>query len=252
MGKIIRAQRKGSSTNYKARVFHRKGPAKLRALDYSEKNGFVRGVVREIVHDPGRGAPLARVQFRHPTKYKKVNELFIAPEGVYSGQFIYCGANAKLSIGNILPLGSMPEGTIVCNLEKKPGDRGIYARTSGNYATIIAHNENGTTRVKLPSGTKVTVSSDSRGTVGLVAGGGRIDKPIMKAANSYYKFKSKRKAWPRVRGVAMNPVEHPHGGGNHQHIGGSSTVSRRAPPGAKVGLIAARRTGRMRGSDNAK
>eukprot|EP01091_Cochliopodium_minus_P021089 TRINITY_DN94_c0_g1_i1.p1 TRINITY_DN94_c0_g1~~TRINITY_DN94_c0_g1_i1.p1 ORF type:complete len:252 (-),score=59.49 TRINITY_DN94_c0_g1_i1:62-817(-) len=250
MGKIIRAQRKGSSTNYKARVFHRKGPAKLRALDYSEKNGFIRGVVREIVHDPGRGAPLARVQFRHPTKYKKVNELFIAPEGVYTGQFIYCGTNAKLAIGNILPLGSMPEGTIVCNLEKKPGDRGIFARTSGNYATIIAHNENGSTRVKLPSGAKVTVPSTARATVGIVSGGGRIDKPIMKASNSYYKFKSKRKAWPRVRGVAMNPVEHPHGGGNHQHIGGSSTVSRNAPPGAKVGLIAARRTGRLRGSDN--
>ena len=249
MGKIIRAQRKGKSTNYKARVTHRKGPAKLRAIDYSERNGFIRGVVREIMHDPGRGAPLARVQFRHPTRYKRVTELFIAPEGLYTGQFIYCGKRAKLAIGNVLPLGQMPEGSIICNLEKKPGDRGVYARSSGNYATIIAHEEGSRTRIKLPSGAKITVPSESRATIGIVAGGGRIDKPVLKAANSYYKYKSKRKAWPRVRGVAMNPVEHPHGGGNHQHIGHASTVSRNAPPGQKVGLIAARRTGRLRGGE---
>ena len=81
-----------------------------------------------------------------------------------------------------------------------------------------------------------------------VAGGGRVDKPIMKAGRAYYKYKAKRNCWPRVRGVAMNPVEHPHGGGNHQHIGHSSCVSRHAPPGKKVGLIAARRTGLRRGT----
>lgn len=103
--------------------------------------------------------------------------------------------------------------------------------------------------------------------LGLVAGGGRIDKPILKAGRSYHKYKAKRKSWPRVRGVAMNvsdfrkekllsqkyfyllqPVDHPFGGGNHQHIGKPSTVSRYAPPGRKVGLIAARRTGRIRGT----
>jgi len=249
MGKIIRAQRKGKSTNYNAHVTHRKGPAKLRVLDYSERNGFIRGVVKDIVHDPGRGAPLAKVQFRHPTRYKKVTELFIATEGMYTGQFIYCGKKAKIAVGNILPLASMPEGSIVCNLEKKPGDRGIFARASGNYATIIAHDIDGKSRVKLPSGAKISVPSSSRATIGVIAGGGRIDKPVLKASNSYYKYKSKRKDWPRVRGVAMNPVEHPHGGGNHQHIGHPSTVSRNAPPGQKVGLIAARRTGRIRGGD---
>jgi len=83
--------------------------------------------------------------------------------------------------------------------------------------------------------------------VGIVAGGGRIDKPVLKAGNSYHKYKAKRNSWPIVRGVAMNPVDHPHGGGNHQHIGHPSTVRRDAPSGKKVGLIAARRTGRLRG-----
>ena len=69
---------------------------------------------------------------------------------------------------------------------------------------------------------------------GIVAGGGRIDKPLLKAGRAYHKFKVKRNCWPRVRGVAMNPVDHPHGGGNHQHIGSPSTVRRDTPAGRKV------------------
>lgn len=70
--------------------------------------------------------------------------------------------------------------------------------------------------------------------VGIVAGGGRIDKPLLKAGRAYWKNKMKRNRWPKTRGVAMNPVDHPHGGGNHQHIGHPSTVSRHDPPGKKV------------------
>jgi len=152
-----------------------------------------------------------------------------------------------------MPLGQMPEGTIICQIEQKTGDRGKLAKASGNYATIVSHNlEAGKTKVKLPSGTKKTLAATNRAMVGIVAGGGRIDKPILKAGRSYHKFKAKRKSWPKVRGVAMNPVDHPFGGGNHQHIGKPSTVSRYAPPGRKVGLIAARRTGRIRGTVQAK
>ncbi|GFS29233.1 ribosomal protein L2 family [Actinidia rufa] len=102
-------------------------------------------------------------------------------------------------------------------------------------------------RIKLPSGAKKIVPSGCRAMIGQVAGGGRTEKPMLKAGNAYHKYRVKRNCWPKVRGVAMNPVEHPHGGGNHQHIGHASTVRRDAPPGQKVGLIAARRTGRLRG-----
>lgn len=102
-------------------------------------------------------------------------------------------------------------------------------------------------RIKLPSGAKKIVPSGCRAMIGQVAGGGRTEKPLLKAGNAYHKYRVKRNCWPKVRGVAMNPVEHPHGGGNHQHIGHASTVRRDAPPGQKVGLIAARRTGRLRG-----
>merc|ERR1719158_1266708 len=249
MGRVIRGQRKGAGGIFKSHNRTRVGAAKFRNLDYSEKHGYIKGVVKEIVHDPGRGAPLAKVVFRDPYKYRLNKETFIAPEGMYTGQFIYCGKKASLSIGNVLPIGEMPEGTVVCNIEEKKGDRGSIARTSGNYCTIIAHNKDAQkTKVGLPSGAKKSFSSDCRATVGIVSGGGRLDKPLLKAGAAYHKYKVKRNCWPKVRGVAMNPVEHPHGGGNHQHIGHPSTCSRMAPPGMKVGLIAARRTGRLKGA----
>jgi len=187
------------------------------------------------------------VQFKNPYKYKVDHETFICPEGLYTGQFVYCGAKASLNIGNILPVSVLPEGTIVCNIEEKVGDRGAMARCSGKYTTIIGHSERGT-QVKLPSGKKKIISGGCRATIGVVAGGGRIEKPILKAGRAFHKYRAKRNEWPKVRGVAMNPVDHPHGGGNHQHIGHPSTVRRDAPHGQKVGLIAARRTGRIRGA----
>merc|ERR1711956_146947 len=208
MGRVIRAQRKGAGSIFVSHTKHRKGAPRLRPVDYAERNGYIKGVVKDIIHDPGRGAPLAIVHFRDPYKYKVRKELFIAAEGMYSGQFVY----------------------------------------AGNYATVIAHNvDTKRTRVKMPSGTKKVIPSANRAMVGIVAGGGRIDKPMLKAGRAYHKYKVKRNSWPKVRGVAMNPVEHPHGGGNHQHIGKASTVKRGTSAGRKVGLIAARRTGRIRG-----
>merc|ERR1711899_157708 len=248
MGRVIRAQRKGAGSIFKSHTKHRKGAPALRPVDYSERNGYIKGVVKDVIHDPGRGAPLAVVHFRDPYRYKTRRELFIATEGMYTGQFIYCGKKAQLTVGNVMPIGQMPEGTIVSNMEEKTGDRGRIARASGNYAVVIAHNpDTKRTRVKLPSGAKKIIPSANRATVGIVAGGGRIDKPMLKAGRAYHKYKVKRNSWPKVRGVAMNPVEHPRGGGNHQHIGKASTVMRGTSAGRKVGLIAARRTGRIRG-----
>jgi len=248
MGRVLRAQRKGAGGVFKSHNKHRKGAAALRSIDFSERNGYVKGVVKEIIHDPGRGAPLAKVQFRHQYRYAHVTETFIAVEGMYSGQFIYCGKKAQLKIGNVLPLIAMPEGAIISNVETQPGDRGKLGRASGDYCTIISHNpDTHQTRLRLPSGAKKIVNSLARAQVGIIAGGGRIDKPILKAGRAYFKYKAKRNCWPKVRGVAMNPVEHPHGGGNHQHVGHATTVARDSPPGKKVGLIAARRTGRLRG-----
>ena len=244
MGKIIAGCRKGKGGISRTR----KGAVKLRAFDYAEKHGYIRGVVKDIIHDPGRGAPIAKIQFQNAYKYQRDNELLVATEGMYTGQFIYCGKKASLNIGNALPISAVPEGTIICNIEAKCGDRGKYARASGDYAVVVTHDEDkGTSRLRLPSGGKKTVPSTCRAQIGIVAGGGRTDKPLLKAGRAFHKYRVKRNEWPKMRGVAMNPVEHPHGGGNHQHIGMPSTVSKEAPAGRKVGLIGARRTGRLRG-----
>ncbi|BEJ13212.1 hypothetical protein CspHIS471_0303860 [Cutaneotrichosporon sp. HIS471] len=229
MGRVIRAQRKSGGI-FKANTHHNKNPARHRNLDFAEKNGYVRGVVREIIHDAGRGAPLATVVFRDPYRYKLRKETFIAAEGISTGSFIYAGKKAALSIGNILPLSACPEGTVVFNVEEKIGDRGAIARTSGNYATIIGHSEDGKTRIRLPSGAKKTVASRARATVGVAAGGGRVDKPFLKAGRKFHAMRAKRNSWPRTRGVAMNRF----------------VLIRYA------GLIAARRTGKKRGTIQVK
>ena len=153
-----------------------------------------------------------------------------------------------MSVGNILPVNVMPEGTIISNVEAKLGDRGSLARASGTSAIVIGHSEDGKkTRVRLPSGIRKSIVGGCRAMVGVCAGGARCDKPMLKANKAYYKAHAKKRNWPVVRGVAMNPVEHPHGGGNHQHVGHPTTSRRDAPRGQKVGLIAARRTGVIRG-----
>eukprot|EP00485_Elphidium_margaritaceum_P002561 CAMPEP_0202693230 /NCGR_PEP_ID=MMETSP1385-20130828/7403_1 /ASSEMBLY_ACC=CAM_ASM_000861 /TAXON_ID=933848 /ORGANISM="Elphidium margaritaceum" /LENGTH=205 /DNA_ID=CAMNT_0049348883 /DNA_START=227 /DNA_END=844 /DNA_ORIENTATION=- len=198
------------------------------------------------MHDPGRGAPLAIVEYKNPIKFRRQKVTIAAPEGVYTGQYLQCGAKAPLFVGNILPVGKMPEGTIICNLESRPNDCGTYIRASGAAGAIVAQTASGKTVIRLPSGMKKIVKGNCRAMVGVVAGGGRPEKPMLKAGRNYHKYKVKRNCWPKVSGVCMNPVEHPHGGGNHQHVGKPTTVGRYRTAGRKVGLIAARKTGRGR------
>ena len=148
-----------------------------------------------------------QVAFRNPYFNQRDEETIVAPEGVYSGQFVYFGKKAQLTVGNVKPVGQMPEGTIVCNMERYPADRGKIAKCSGEYVTIIGHNEDAhTTKVRMPSGSKKTISSDCRAMVGIIAGGGRIEKPVMTAGNSHHKYKAKReRAAPRAQ--AMRAVE---------------------------------------------
>ena len=158
MGRVIRGQRKGPGGIFKSHVKHNIAPVKLRPLDYAERNGFIRGVVSDIVHEAGRGAPLVKVEFKNAYKYKKDKELMIAVEGQYTGQFVYCGKKAELAVGNVLPLAQLPEGTIICSVESKPGDRGTLCKTSGDYCTLVTHDfAKGTTTIRLPSGLKKTL-----------------------------------------------------------------------------------------------
>ena len=91
MGKVIRPQRKGKGSVFRSHTCGRQGPAKFKKLDFAERHGYVKGVVREILHDKGRGAPLARIQYRDAYRFKKTETLVPAPEGLYSGQFVFSG-----------------------------------------------------------------------------------------------------------------------------------------------------------------
>lgn len=124
---------------------------------------------------------------------------------MYTGQFIYAGKKANLTVGNVLPLGSLPEGTVVTNVEEKTGDRGALGRTSGNYVTIIGHNQDeGKTRVKLPSGAKKVIPSVARGMVGIVAGGGRTDKPLLSMFRSCSLLTDRSQPWQRLQGPSTS------------------------------------------------
>ena len=96
MGKVIRSCRKGKGSVFKAHTSGRQGPVAMKRQDYAERHGYVKGVVKEILHDSGRGAPIARVQFKDPYRFKKVDTTLVAPEGMFSGQFIYAGKKGKI------------------------------------------------------------------------------------------------------------------------------------------------------------
>lgn len=239
MGKRILVQRMGRGTStFRSPGHIHVAPARYPPLPLNET---FRGRVVELIHDPGRYVPLAHVILENGVEF-----YIPAAEGMYQGQIIYIGPDAPISNGNILPVGKIPEGTQIYNVEIRPGDGGKLARQAGSYAIITGRSGNKTI-IQLPSGKTTMVHNDSRATIGIPAGGGRIEKPLLKAGNAYHKWKKKARKWPRVRGVAMNAVSHPHGGGRHQSPSFPTTVARETPPGRKVGHIAARRTGRRKG-----
>ena len=236
MGQRIRGQRRGRGTptfrapshRYKAHLSHRN----------VEDGDVVSGTVVGIEHDPARSAPVADIEFEDGDR-----RLVLAPEGITVGDEIQVGVSARIEPGNTLPLAEIPEGVPVCNVEANPGDGGKFARASGVSAQLLTHDRK-VSVVQLPSGEMKRLDPQCRATIGVVAGGGRTEKPMVKAGNKYHKVSSRGTVWPRVRGVAMNAVDHPFGGGGRQHPGKPKSISRDAPPGRKVGDISSRRTGR--------
>ncbi|MFN3804126.1 MAG: 50S ribosomal protein L2 [Pyrobaculum sp.] len=231
MGKRILAQRRGrGGSQFRSPSWKRDG-----AVRYPPAIAG-RGHVVEILHQPGLNAPVARIKLEDGAEFFNY-----AAEGLYVGQVVEVGGPPKT--GNILPLGKIPEGTMVFNVEKRPGDGGRFARSGGTYALVIGQKpgENKTI-VRLPSGRTIEVDSRGRATIGIVAGGGRVEKPFVKAGKKFHRARAKAWKYPTVRGKAMSPYAHPHGGGSHQK--GGTPVPKTAPPGQKVGFFGSRCSGR--------
>jgi large subunit ribosomal protein L2 len=158
---------------------------------------------------------------------------------------VFRGTASNIDIGYVLPLGHIPEGTLVCNVEATPGDGGKIAKSSGAYAIVVSHTSIGS-ELRFPSGKTKYLDDRCRATIGVIAGSGRIEKPFVKAGVKRALMLSKGRVWPVVKGQAMIAASHPYGGGRHKHAGKPTTVGRHTPPGRKVGLIAARQSGRAK------
>ena len=197
----------------------------------------ISGKVIDILHDPGRSAPVAVIRFEDGKVF-----LHVAAEGIKVGDEIeYDGG--KISVGNVTQLKNVPLGTKIFCIESFPGSGPKYCRASGTFAIVVGKGEKFVT-VQFPSGKVVDLNPDCRAIIGVAAGGGRTEKPWVKAGKKFHAMRARGKLYPRTVGVAMNPVDHPFGG--KKKAPRPRAVSRHAPPGAKVGSIAARRLGKKK------
>jgi len=237
MGKNLIQQARGKGgPRYRAPSFRYIGDVTHKNL--SEK--AVDGKIVDFVKCPGHSAPLAKVVYSD-----KEAVLMLAAEGLKVGDTVSCGRGAEIKAGNIIPLSDIPEGTLVYNIENSPGDGGKFCRASGTFARVLSKFTDKVV-VELPSKKQKAFQNNCRASIGIIAGGGRTEKPFLKAGNKYYAMRARNKLWPIVCGQSMNAVDHPHGGSRSSKKNYPYTVSRNAPPGAKVGAIAAKRTGRKK------
>jgi large subunit ribosomal protein L2 len=192
---------------------------RYRIIDFKRDKFDIPATVQSIEYDPNRTAYIALVQYEDGEK-----RYIVAPEGLEVGATIISGKEVAPNLGNALPLGNMPLGTIVHNIEIRPGAGGAMARSAGTYAQVLAK-EGKYVTLKLPSGEMRLVLAACIATVGKVSNADHMNEQIGKAG---------RKRWlgirPRTRGVAMNPVDHPMGGGEGRASGGH--------PRSRKGLLA--------------
>lgn len=224
MGKRLITQRRGrGGSHYRSPSHRHVDDVRLPQFDEGV------GTVKDLIQAPGRTSPLAVIDFNGVTDYQ------LAVAGTKVGQKIYVGSD-KVAAGNITILSKIPEGTAVHNIEAKPGDGGKYAKTAGSSASVVSRGEK--VMILMPSGAMKEFNPNCRAAIGVVAGGGRGDKPLAKAGKNHLTLRSRSTANKKVSGVAMNAVDHPHGGGSHPHVGGPNCQKRTASPGQKVGFLA--------------
>ena len=231
MGKRIIQQRRGRGTstyrvNKKAFRYKIGYPRKLEG----------EGKIIKLFNSSAHTCPLAKI------KYSKGIFYIPAFKGMVEGQKIKFGE--EINDGNILELKDIPIKTKIYNIESRPGDGGIFIRTGGSSAEVnkIVGDK---VFVLMPSKKEKKFNIYCRATIGKAAGGGRLEKPIIKAGKQFYIKKAKNKLWPRTSAVKMNAIDHPFGSGRGKRVK-SKIAKRNAPPGRKVGLLRPRKTGKRK------
>ena len=187
---------------------------KYRMIDFFRKKDDLKAKVERIEYDPNRSAHVALVKYEDG-----VVNYILAPSKINIGDKIVSGRNKEISIGNCMPLSDIPAGTNIHNIELSPNGGGKLVRSAGSSAQISGIDENYCI-IKLGSGEVRKVINTARATIGSVSNSDHQNIKIGKAGRN--RWKGKR---PSVRGVAMNPVDHPHGGGEGKTSGGRSPVS---------------------------
>ena len=185
-----------------------------RIIDFKRDKTGVPAIVASIEYDPNRTCRIALLNYVDGEK-----RYIIAPEGIAVGQSILSGPTADILVGNALPLKNIPPGTVIHNIEMRPGKGGQMVRTAGGSAQLVSR-EAGQALVKLPSGEIRRISVDCYATVGTVGNAEHENQKLGKAGRT--RWLGKR---PHNRGVTMNPVDHPHGGGEGRTSGGRHPVT---------------------------
>ena len=215
---LVAKKTKSGGRNNKGRITTRHvgggHKQRYRLVDFKRNKDGVPATVERIEYDPNRTAHIALLIYKDGER-----RYIIAPGKVSAGDTIVSGINAPIKPGNCLPLRNIPVGTIVHCVELKPGKGAQIARSAGTSAQLVAR-EGSYSTLRLRSGEMRKVLSDGRATIGEVSNGEHSLRKLGKAGASRW-----RGVRPTVRGVAMNPVDHPHGGGEGRTSGGRHPVS---------------------------
>ena len=209
--------KKGGRNNLgRITVRHQGGGAKrlYREIDFKRSKTGISATVERIEYDPNRSAFIALIVYEDKEK-----SYILAPQRLKAGDIVISADKADVKPGNAMPFSSMPVGTIVHNIEFKQGKGGQIARSAGTYAQFIGR-DGGYAQLRLSSGEVRVVRQECMATVGAVSNPDNSNQNLGKAGRSRYLGRR-----PTVRGVVMNPIDHPHGGGEGKTSGGRSPVS---------------------------
>jgi len=187
---------------------------KFRLVDFYRKKDDIKAKIERIEYDPNRSGYIALIKYEDG-----VNNYILAPNNIKIGDTIESGRNKEIKIGNSMPISDIPAGTSIHNIELSPNSGGKLARSAGSSAQISGNDDNYCI-VKLSSGEIRKIINTSRATIGTVSNSDHQNIKIGKAGRNRWKG-----IRPQTRGVAMNPVDHPHGGGEGKTSGGRDPVS---------------------------
>ncbi|MEK6885491.1 MAG: 50S ribosomal protein L2 [Nanoarchaeota archaeon] len=234
MGKTIIQQARGhGSFTYRVRR-----SAYRYEINYPPYGTVGKYKIIALVNSPCHTAPLAKLVVNNKPYF------IPAAQGVFEGQEVEFGGT-EIKTGNVVAVKNIPIEAKMFNIEIRPGDGGKIGRTSGTAANVLRTDADGGIRVLLSSKKETKLNPESRATIGIAAGQGRMLKPVLKAGKKHHMMKARNKLWPRTSAVKFNAVDHPFGCGRGKRIK-SKIAKRNAPAGAKVGHLRPSRTGKIR------